>query len=65
MFGRGSKSTSGAVSGADPKAVKSTRKALSGFVKDAGPVTEWTPEQRAEHGRLVSDAQNAELTKRQ
>ncbi|MFI7278509.1 hypothetical protein [Streptomyces sp. NPDC049879] len=52
---------SGAVSTADPARVRSARSALSSFARDAGPVSTWTDEQRTEHGRLVSEAQHAEL----
>ncbi|WP_069874777.1 hypothetical protein [Streptomyces malaysiensis] len=47
--------------GADSKAAKSASSALTSFTRSAGPASGWTAEQRAEHSRLVSTAQHAEL----
>ncbi|MFF6852773.1 hypothetical protein [Streptomyces antimycoticus] len=54
-------SSTGAVSSADSKKVKSSRSALTSLAQSAGPASSWTAEQRAEHSRLVSEAQRAEL----
>ncbi|MFC9226968.1 hypothetical protein ACFT8W_40615 [Streptomyces hygroscopicus] len=47
--------------GADSKTVTSSRSALTSFTRSAGPASSWTAEQRAEHSRLVSTAQHAEI----
>lgn len=51
----------GAVSSADPKRVSAARDAQTAFVRSAGPASSWTPKQRQQFNRVVSDRQAAEL----